>query len=99
MTKTSSLCALWLATATAAAQEPGVLRDPGQKTVQMVRATTAPMVDGVLDDAVWASAARIDDLHQVSPLEYAEPSERTEVYLLYDDDALYIGATPLRFRT
>ena len=50
------------------------------------------MLDGVLDDAVWASAARIDDLHQVSPLEYAEASERTEVFLLYDDDALYIGA-------
>ena len=58
----------------------------------MVRATTAPMIDGVLDDAAWASAARIDDLHQVSPIEYAEPSERTEVYVLYDDDALYIGA-------
>ena len=52
----------------------------------------APAIDGVLDDAAWASAAMIDDLHQVTPQEYAEPSERTEIYLLYDDDALYVAA-------
>jgi hypothetical protein len=67
-------------------------RDPGQKTVHIVRTATPPTIDGKLDDAVWANAARIDDLHQVNPVEYAEPSERTEIYLLYDDDALYIGA-------
>ena len=38
-----------------------------------------------------AGAARIDNFHQVNPVEYAEPSERTEIYLLYDDDALYVG--------
>jgi hypothetical protein len=82
---------LCIASATAGAQEL-VLRDPGQKTVRIVRVTSAPAVDGVLDDDAWTGAARVDDLHQVTPLEYAEPSERTEVYLAYDDDALYIGA-------
>ena len=74
----------------AAGQElaPG---DPGQKTVQIVRTAARPTIDGALDDAAWASAARIDDLHQVNPVEYAAPSERTEIYLLYDDDALYVG--------
>jgi hypothetical protein len=38
------------------------------------------------------SAALVDNLHQVTPIEYAEPSERSEIYLLYDNDALYIGA-------
>ncbi|RPI59325.1 MAG: hypothetical protein EHM50_09375, partial [Lysobacterales bacterium] len=28
----------------------------------------------------------------MNPVEYAEPSEHTEIYLLYDDDALYIAA-------
>ena len=82
---------LCIASATAGAQEL-VLRDPGQKSVRIVRVTSAPAIDGVLDDVAWTSAARVDDLHQVTPLEYAEPSERTEVYLAYDDDALYIGA-------
>jgi hypothetical protein len=82
-----ALCAAF----TAAAQETAELRDPGQKSVRMVRTASPPVIDGVLDDAVWASAAFIDDLHQVNPIEYAEPSELTEIYLLYDDDALYVG--------
>ena len=84
--------ALWLFAGAALGQPPEVLVDPGQKSVRMVRADMAPVIDGVLDDAAWAGAAMIDDLHQVTPQEYAEPTERTEVYLLYDDDALYVAA-------
>jgi hypothetical protein len=75
--------------ASALAQPP---TDPGQKSVRIARTATPPVIDGVLDDAVWQNAAFIDDLHQVNPVEYAEPSEHTEIWLLYDDDALYIGA-------
>jgi hypothetical protein len=75
-----------------AQETPGAPRDPGQKTVQIARTALKPTIDGALDDAVWATAARIDNLHQVNPVEYAEPSERTEIYLLYDDDALYVAA-------
>ncbi|HMB73024.1 MAG TPA: sugar-binding protein, partial [Gammaproteobacteria bacterium] len=67
-------------------------QDPGQKSISLVRTATPPIIDGVLDDAVWEQAAFIDDLHQVQPVEYAQPSERTEIYVLYDDEALYIGA-------
>jgi hypothetical protein len=77
---------------TAAAQDATPLRDPGQKTVHVARAAVRPVIDGVLDDAAWANAARIDNFHQVNPIEYAEPSERTEILLLYDDDALYVAA-------
>ncbi|MBN1237495.1 MAG: hypothetical protein JXB36_03285 [Gammaproteobacteria bacterium] len=73
-------------------EAPVGLRDPGQKSVRMVRAIEPPVIDGVLDEDVWQSAALVDDLHQVNPVEYAEPFERTEIYLLYDDDALYVGA-------
>ena len=66
--------------------------DPGQKTVRIVRTPAPPVIDGALDDTVWANAAVVTDLHQVNPTEYAAPSERTEIYLLYDDDALYVGA-------
>lgn len=61
------------------------------KSVRMVRTDTPPVIDGRLDDAVWSRAAVIDDFHQSRPIEGAEPSERTEIYLLYDEDALYIG--------
>ena len=84
-------CALLCAVG-ASAQENVPLRDPGQKTVKIARTTARPIIDGALDDAAWATAARIDNFHQVNPVEYAEPSERTEIYLLYDDDALYVAA-------
>ena len=76
----------------ALAQPPAAPSDPGQKSVRMVRTDTRPVIDGRLDDAAWSNAALIDNLHQVNPVEYAEPSEPTEIYLVYDDDALYIGA-------
>jgi hypothetical protein len=83
------LCGAALA-APAVAQES--LVDPGQKTVHVVRTDSPPVVDGDLSEAVWARAAIVDDLHQTEPIEYAMPSERTEILILYDDDALYIGA-------
>jgi hypothetical protein len=56
-------------------------RDPGQKSVTILRTAARPTIDGALDDAAWANAALIDNLHQVNPVEYAAPSERTEIYL------------------
>jgi hypothetical protein len=76
----------------AAAQGNAVLQDPGRKTVRVVRTPTPPVIDGDLSDPVWATAAVVDDLHQVTPVEYAEPEERTEVLILYDDNALYVAA-------
>ena len=62
------------------------------KVVRVVRVDTPPVIDGRLDEAAWTSAAVIDDFHR-SVLEMAHaPSERTEIYLLYDKDALYIAA-------
>ena len=66
--------------------------DPGQKSVRVVCTDTPPVIDGDLGDAAWARAAFVDDLHQTDPVEYAEPSEHTEIYVIYDDDALYVAA-------
>ena len=76
----------------ALAQAPAPLQDPGQHSVHMVRTTTPPVIDGKLDDPAWATAALVDNLHQTSPIEYAVPEERSEIYLLYDDETLYVGA-------
>ncbi len=82
----------YLAAVAAAAQDDAAQTESARKTVRVVRTATPPVIDGDLGDAVWAQAAVVDDLHQVSPTEYAEPNERTVVYVLYDDDALYVGA-------
>ena len=62
------------------------------KVLAVARTATAPVIDGALDDAVWADAPSIDDMHQYSPVDQAEPSERTQVYVLYDSDNLYVAA-------
>ncbi len=71
-----------------AVAQPGV----EEKVIEITRATTAPTIDGSLDEDVWASATFVADLHQMDPIEYAEASERSEFYVLYDADALYVGA-------
>ena len=63
-----------------------------EKTVRIVRADSAPVIDGVLDEEIWSLAQPIDDFHQIDPNEYDEASEPTRVFLLFDDTHLYIGA-------
>ena len=49
------------------------------------------VLDGLLSEAFWAEAEVIDDFRQREPLEGTPATERTEVRVAYDDDALYIG--------
>lgn len=81
--------ALFLTLPALADAQPG---DVERKSVRVVRTQTPPVLDGVLDENEWRDAGFVDDLEQVQPVEHAEPFERTEVYLLYTDDALYVGA-------
>ncbi len=53
---------------------------------------TAPIVDGKLDEAVWTSVPAIVGFVQREPVEGEPVSERTEVRILVDGQALYVGA-------
>jgi hypothetical protein len=46
----------------------------------------------VLDDRVWQSATPLADFVQAEPLEGQPASESTEVRIVYDDEAIYVGA-------
>ena len=61
-------------------------------TVTAVRVQRAPALDGRLDDPAWALAPAVTDLRQTDPAEGAAVSEATEVRILYDEAAVYIGA-------
>ena len=52
----------------------------------------APAIDGRLDEDVWAAAEALTDFIQADPFEGQPATERTEVRILFDDDAVYIGA-------
>jgi hypothetical protein len=49
-------------------------------------------IDGKLDDAAWAAATPITELTQSTPDEGKPPSQKTELRILYDASAIYIGA-------
>lgn len=49
-------------------------------------------IDGVLEDEAWLRAEFFSDFLQKDPVEGASPNDRTDVAIIYDDHALYIGA-------
>jgi hypothetical protein len=66
--------------------------DGERKSFEIYRTSSAPRIDGRIDDEAWRDAARIDDFHQTSPADGAVPSEHTIVRVTYDDEFLYIAA-------
>jgi hypothetical protein len=52
----------------------------------------APVIDGRLDEEAWGTAPTISDFVQHEPFEGRPATERTELRVLYDAAALYIGA-------
>jgi hypothetical protein len=84
-----------------AAQAPIADRAPGgggidqprvAPTAAATRVTTPPQLDGRLNDPVWAQAPVINTFTQRDPQEGQPASEQTEVRIVYDDEAVYIGA-------
>ena len=65
----------------------------GSRPIATAVATSeAPTIDGVLDDRVWQSATPLIDFVQAEPLEGQPASESTDVRIVYDDEAIYVGA-------
>ncbi len=60
--------------------------------LRAVRVTEPPIIDGRLSDEVWAQAPAVDHFRQRDPNEGQAATERTEIRVVYDEDALYVGA-------
>ncbi|MFL5561686.1 MAG: DUF5916 domain-containing protein [Gemmatimonadaceae bacterium] len=78
------------------AQQPAPRDSTTAPVVKHASATRVPngaiVVDGRLDEGLWKSLPAITDFLEKQPHEGAEPAERTEIRLAYDDAALYVGA-------
>jgi hypothetical protein len=64
---------------------------PGRPRVSPTRTDSPPVIDGILDDEVWRSAAHITEFTQQQPLDGAPASEETDVYIAYDSEHIYFG--------
>src|ERR1051326_3046393 len=62
------------------------------KTITAHQITVSPKIDGLLDDEVWKSAIGVSDFVQNTPNEGKLPTQKTEVKILYDNFAIYVGA-------
>jgi hypothetical protein len=70
-----------------------VARDgQGRATVRAIKLTSPLVFDGRLDDEIYASTASVSDFLQQVPREGEKATERTESWVLYDRDTLYIAA-------
>ena len=63
-----------------------------KKQLQAIRIVDAPTVDGNLNEVDWQNAPIATDFIQDSPNPGEPAPQKTEVRVLYDDVALYIGA-------
>jgi hypothetical protein len=93
-----------LAAAIAGADEPAAGRSlaggaevdrPGEPrrspTLTAIRTDEPPDIDGQLDDPSWQRARVENRFSQNFPDEATPPTERTELRVLYDDDAIYVA--------
>ena len=76
----------------AAQSVPLASSDAKLPVAHAVRTHDAIRLDGRLDEPAWATAPVTSTFTQIDPDEGQPASERTEVRVLYDDQALYVGA-------
>src|SRR5262245_25714046 len=87
-------CALALAAAAPCAHAAGgsenAARHGAVPTLQAVRAAEPIRIDGRLDDAGWHAAVPASEFRQRDPDEGKPATEKTELRVAYDDEALYV---------
>ena len=64
----------------------------GRATVRAVRLTEPLEIDGVLDDAIYDTVESFSGFIQQSPDEGAPATERTEAWVFFDDNNVYVSA-------
>ncbi len=79
--------------ARAQAVPPRAATPTAPRTLGATRTAKPIAIDGILDEAAWATATPADGFTQAEPRTGQPASEATEVRVLFDGNNLYIGAT------
>ena len=66
--------------------------DAGHVTIRAIRLTEPLVLDGRLDERLYHDNDSISDFVQQEPLEGRPATDKTEVWVGFDDDAIYVGA-------
>jgi len=62
-----------------------------QKSLELIRSTEPIKIDGIFDEPIWDKAPIADDFKQYRPSP-GPTQHKTQVKLVYDDEAIYIAA-------
>ena len=68
-----------------------ITRDGGQATMRAIRLTEPLEVDGRLDESVYDTVEPVSDFIQQLPNEGALSTERTDAWVMYDDENFYVS--------
>src|SRR6188508_3051270 len=92
---------VWLAVAAVSSMATAVFADTsttlqllgadGRRAVSAIETRVGITLDGALDEEAWRLAEPATDFVQAEPLEGQPATEATDVRLVFDRDALYIG--------
>jgi Domain of unknown function (DUF5916)/Carbohydrate family 9 binding domain-like len=66
--------------------------EAGHVTIRAIPLTEPLTLDGRLDERLYHDTDAISDFIQQEPLEGRPATEKTEVWVAYDEDAIYVGA-------
>ena len=91
------LCGVFLAVPAEAGQAPAAAPysmmsrgADGAVTLRAVQLSQPLRIDGRLDEALYADVPPISDFIQIEPQEGSPATERTELWLAFDDDNVYV---------
>src|SRR5687767_1567775 len=74
-------------------QQTASLSQLPRPVANAVKIEEALVIDGRLDEGMWQSASPLSGFVQAEPFQGQPITERTEVRILYDDEAIYVGVT------
>lgn len=66
---------------------------PARRQLTIKRTVAALKIDGILNEATWKNAPLATDFTELRPVTFRKEStvNRTDIYILYNDQGLYIG--------
>ena len=64
----------------------------GRKSIRAIRFDEPVEIDGILDESIYAAVEPIGDFIQHLPNEGENATEKTEAWVFYDDDNIYVTA-------
>jgi hypothetical protein len=90
----AALLALWAVAAShspARAQEKAAAAPRAQSQIKLAKLAAPPKIDGVMSEGEWRAAVKVELGYQIQPGDNVPASERTEVFLAYDRERLYVA--------